>query len=190
MKAAVLLVLVIVAVAGCVGQEAAPVTPPAAPPAPPGAPPAAPPAAVADFREIQLRDVGTGAAFRLADFSGKVVVVETFAVWCPLCLDQQREIRSAEQSLGSADVVSISLDIDPNEDEARVLGHIQRNGFTWRFAVAPTELSRQLRDMFGLNVLNPPSTPIVILDREQQPHLLRYGIKRADEIQAEVLKYL
>jgi thiol-disulfide isomerase/thioredoxin len=143
-----------------------------------------------DYRDITLKDVSTGQTFKLSDFEGKVVVLETMAVWCPLCLDQQREIQKAEQSLASEGVVSISLDIDPNEDEARVSGHIQRNGFTWRFAVSTPEISRQLRDAFGLSVLNPPSTPVIIFDRQQQPHLLRFGIKPASELEGEIRKYL
>ncbi len=187
MKSAIFLILAVVAAAGCVGQlpsgtgtdqptggEIGGESPQTAP----------------DYKEFELRDVSSGELFKLSDFEGKVVVLETFAVWCPLCLEQQRHIEQAEQQLASDDVISVSLDIDPNEDEARVRGHLERNGFGWRFAVAPRELSRALSDAFGANVLNPPSTPVIIIDRNGDSHLLRYGIKSAADIVSEVSKYL
>jgi hypothetical protein len=112
------------------------------------------------------------------------------AVWCPLCTQQQREIRDAESLLASSDVISVSADTDKNEDEAKLRTYVQNQGFTWRFAVAPAEFSQQLGDTFGFNVLNPPSTPVIIFDKNNEPHLLRYGIKGADELVAEINKYL
>ena len=188
------LLFVVVAIAGCVGQTTETTTPTqpsiTEPTAPTPSAPAETPTEPTSYLDIPLRDVRTGETFKLSDFSGKVVVIETMAVWCPLCTDQQRQIRAAEAALASEDVVSVSLDIDPNEDDARLLGHVERQGFLWRFAVAPTEVSKQLRDNFGLNVLNPPSTPVIILDRQQTPHLLRFGIKSSSELQGEIQKYL
>lgn len=187
MKAIAILVLVaVLAASGCIGQAPVPETG-MSEAAVPGAGQQPAEQGILDF---ELRDVRTGQAFKLSDFGGKVVVVEAFAVWCPLCLDQQREIKKAEERLASPDVVSVSLDVDPNEDEARVLGHLQRNGFGWRFAISPPEMSKLLADEFGFNVLNPPSTPIIIIDRQQQSHLLRFGVKPASELITEIQKYL
>jgi cytochrome oxidase Cu insertion factor (SCO1/SenC/PrrC family) len=182
----IVLLLSMVAVAGCVGQQPAG---PSETQQPSSGGEIAPPS-VTDYRDFQLSDVATGSMFKLSDFQGKVVVLETFAVWCPLCLEQQREIQKAESQLNSPDVISVSLDIDPNEDEARVQGHLDRNGFTWRFAVAPREMARALSDEFGFNVLNPPSTPVIIIDRSGVSHLLPFGIKSSATMVAELQKYL
>jgi hypothetical protein len=64
---------------------------------------------------------------------------------------------------GEDDVVHISLDTDPNEDEAKVREHIERNGFGWYFAVAPEELTKALIDEFGLTVVSAPSAPVVFI---------------------------
>ncbi|MFQ5945032.1 MAG: TlpA family protein disulfide reductase [Anaerolineae bacterium] len=138
---------------------------------------------------ISLTDVRSGETFALADFRGRVVVVETMAVWCPLCLDQAREIRQANLRFGD-EVAFVSLDVDVNESADLLREHATRNGLDWRWAVAPRELARALADAFGMAILNPPSTPVVILDRAQQPHLLRFGIKPASELIQEIEAYL
>lgn len=140
------------------------------------------------WRDILLRDVATDKSFRISDFKGKVVVLETMGVWCPTCVRQQIEAAKLHDSLGD-EVVFITLDVDPNEDEARVQGHLDRYGFDWLFAISPIDLSRQLEAEFGTTILNVTSTPIVILDREQEAHLLRYGLKSAEEIGREIAKY-
>lgn len=140
--------------------------------------------------DTELRDVNSGQTFKLRDFEGKVVVLEFMAVWCPTCLEQQREIKAAEEQLARDDIVSVSLDVDPNEDATRLLGHTQRNDLGWRFALSPPEMTRALQDEFGANVLNVPLAPVAIIDREQNIHLLRFGVKRADELVTEIEKYL
>ncbi|MBI2578849.1 MAG: TlpA family protein disulfide reductase [Candidatus Aenigmarchaeota archaeon] len=143
-----------------------------------------------DWRNVSLKDIRNGSSFMLGDFRGKVVVMESMAVWCPLCAEQQREIQKAEQQLSNEDVVSVSIDIDPNEDEAKLLSYVQKSGFSWRFAVAPREFSQSLSKQYGALVLNPPSTPVIIIDKNSEPHPLRYGIKKSDELVNEIKKYM
>lgn len=42
----------------------------------------------------ELTDVNTGETFTPLDFTGNPVLLESFAVWCPVCLSQQRHIGS------------------------------------------------------------------------------------------------
>src|SRR6185369_5196832 len=66
-----------------------------------------------------LTDVRSGKTFSLNDFKGKVVLVETMAVWCSNCRTQQQEIKALHEKLGMQDdLVTLSLDIDTNENEA------------------------------------------------------------------------
>ena len=141
------------------------------------------------WRDVSLRDVATDESFKISDFKGKVVVLETMSVWCSTCTEQQTEIAQAQDSLGD-EVVFITLEIDANEHEATVLEHADRHGFGWFFAISPLELSSQLEAEFGTNFLNPSSSPILVLDVEQGAHLLRYGHKSAEELIGDIARYL
>ncbi|MEW5939140.1 MAG: redoxin family protein, partial [Chloroflexota bacterium] len=117
------------------------------------------------------------------DFKGKVVLVEAMAVWCTKCYQQQEQIRALHGLLaGNADFVSVTLDIDPNEDLAAVQAHVSRGGFDWLYAVAPPEVSRELGALYGAQFLNPPSVPILLIDRHGVATPLPFGVKSAEQL--------
>jgi thiol-disulfide isomerase/thioredoxin len=134
---------------------------------------------------IELTDIRTGEKFRIRDFRGRPVLVETFAVWCPKCLSQQREIKKIMESEGDA-ILHVALDTDPNEDESKVKRHIESNGFDWYYAVSPNELTQELISDYGLSVVNAPSTPIILVCEDQSTRYLEGGIKSADKLVSEV----
>jgi thiol-disulfide isomerase/thioredoxin len=126
-----------------------------------------------------LVDVHSGESFRIIDFN-KPVLVETFAVWCPTCKRQQDEIKRLHDEIGDS-VISVSLDVDPNENEVNVIGHLERYGYEWIFAVAPVEVSQDLVDNFGVGVVNAPSTPVILVCNGEA-RLLRTGVKSSEEL--------
>lgn len=144
----------------------------------------APPTASA-WMDIELTDVATGQTFKISDFKGKPVLLESFAVWCPTCLAQQKEIKKVKQSEGDA-IIHISLDTDPNEDADKIREHMERNGLDWYFVVAPIELTNALIDEFGLAVVNAPSAPVILISEDQSARLLRSGVKSADDLLSEI----
>lgn len=130
-----------------------------------------------------LTDVRTGQTFSIQDFKGKVVLVEPMAVWCPKCLQQQRQVQALHAQLGDRDdFISIGLGIDPNEDAAKLKDFVENQGFDWLYAVSPSDVSRDLSSLYGANFLNPPSTPMLLVDRHGAVHTLPFGIKSADEL--------
>jgi thiol-disulfide isomerase/thioredoxin len=130
-----------------------------------------------------LTDVRTGQTFSIQDFKGRVILVEAMAVWCSKCLQQQKEVQALRARLGNRDdFVAIGLDIDPNEDSEKLKTFTESQGFDWRYAVSPADVSRELASLYGANFLNPPSTPILVVDRHGNTHLLPFGIKSADEL--------
>lgn len=138
-----------------------------------------------------LTDVHTGETFNIQDFQGKVVLVETLAQWCTNCLQQQKQVLELHRQLGERDdFISLGLDIDPNEDAVTLKNYIERNGFTWRYAVSPIEVSREISQLYGDQFLNPPSTPMLIIDRTGEVHLLPFGIKSASELQSALEPFL
>jgi hypothetical protein len=136
---------------------------------------------------VPLVDVHTDATFSIEDFRGQVVLVETMAVWCSNCLRQQREVQALHAALGDRqDFRSIALDIDPYEDAGILRDFAVKNGFDWHYAVAPSALANQLGTLYGQQFLNPPSTPILLIDRHGVVHPLPFGIKSTGDLQNSV----
>ena len=147
--------------------------------------------AAPDWFSTELTDVNTGSTFKINDFKGKVVLVETMAQWCPSCKRQQMEVKSLIEKLGMpADLVVIALDTDPNEDQDSLKTYASNNGFDWVYAVAPAEVSREISNLYGVQFINPPSTPILIIDRKGEAHPLPFGIKSADDLMKSIEMYL
>jgi cytochrome oxidase Cu insertion factor (SCO1/SenC/PrrC family) len=139
----------------------------------------------------ELTEVSTGQSFRIADFAGQVVLLETMATWCPTCRQQGNEVKKLHEALGSFDtVVSVSLDVDPNEDEALLAKYAAGSSFGWRFAVAPKQLGSDLAALYGPNFLNPPYAPMLIVDRGQVVHPLPDYLKSADSLRQALDPYL
>lgn len=130
-----------------------------------------------------LTNAVTGQTFTINDFKGKVVLVETMAMWCPNCKKQQAQVKALHEQLGMRDdFVSIGLDIDLNEKATDLKGYAESNGFDWVYAVATADVAQDISKQYGDQFLNPPSTPIVIIDRHGEAHPMPFGIKSADEL--------
>jgi len=144
-----------------------------------------------EWFDIELTDAQTGETFTMNDFAGKVVLVETMAMWCPTCLFQANEVRKMHKLLDNPDdVISISLDVDVHEDEAALKDYIKEYGFEWRFAIAPLEVARALGNLYNAEYLNPPLSPMLIIDRNGEVHQLEYGKKSADKLFASVQPFI
>lgn len=133
---------------------------------------------------VKLTDVTTGEVFRLADYAGQVIIIETMAIWCPNCLVQQRAVDAALAELGSAKVRYVVLDVDLNEDAAALADYRVEGGFTGEFVVAGIPVARALAEEFGAQILNPPLTPIIIVSTDGSATLTDYGRHTSEEIVA------
>ena len=154
-------------------------------------PPPEPESKTPEWFDFELTDVQTGGTFTMNDYAGKVVLVETMAMWCPNCLFQANEVRKMHKLLDHPDdVVSVSLDVDVNEDEASLKDYTEEYGFEWHFAVAPLEVARALGNLYSAQYLNPPLSPMLIIDRDGKVHQLEYGHKDAETLFESVKPYL
>ena len=132
---------------------------------------------------VSFADARTGQAFSINDFKGKVVLVETLAMWCSNCKQQQEQVKALHTLLGERDdFISLGLDIDSNENAADLKGYVESNGFDWMYTVATKDVAREFSELYGDQFLNPPSTPMLIIDRHGVAHPLPFGIKSADEL--------
>ncbi|HEX5827646.1 MAG TPA: hypothetical protein VFY23_09010 [Candidatus Limnocylindrales bacterium] len=139
-------------------ESAASSSPPAAA-ASPG--PAADALAGRAWATAELVDVTTGESFRIADLAGKTIFVESMAIWCTNCRQQQERFTEALAQLDPAEVAYVVLTVDPGESAEDLARYKDERGFTGRYAVAGTELSRALVADFGPNGINPPSVPLI-----------------------------
>jgi thiol-disulfide isomerase/thioredoxin len=139
------------------------------------------------WMDYELKDIRTNKTFKINDFKGKPVLLESFAVWCPTCLTQQKEIKKLKDLEGDS-IIHISLDTDPNEDAAKVKGHFDQHGFVWYFAIPPKDMTQDLIKEFGLTFVSAPSAPVALICPDQSTRFLRNGVKSADDLKNEVQK--
>lgn len=143
------------------------------------------------YFSVELIDASSGTPFRINDYKGKVVLVETLAMWCSNCFRQQTQVKALHDLLGERDdFISLGLDIDPNEVREDLKGYVESNGFDWLYAVAPAEVAREISQLYGAQFLNPPSTPMFIIDRDGEVYTLPFGIKSAEELQSALQPFL
>jgi thiol-disulfide isomerase/thioredoxin len=169
--------------ASVASAEASPITPSSHSPGSPGASAPEPsdlqPVIEAAWAQAELTDVATGETFRIADLAGRVVIVETMAIWCTKCFAQQGEVYSALEGLDSERVAYILLDVDPNETGPALAEYRSRNGFSGTYAIAGLETARALAADFGDQVLNPPSTPMIVIGVDGRITFTEFGHKPA-----------
>lgn len=130
-----------------------------------------------------LTNVETGQTFRIADFvaSGKVVFLETMAIWCTKCLAQQIEATAAFKELDPARVEWIAIDVESSETAEALARYREQNGFPFTYVIADAEFARALVDEFGEIVLSPPSVNIIVIGTDGRITQLR-GHKSAEEL--------
>jgi hypothetical protein len=147
--------------------------------------------AIPGWFSASLTDVRSGEPFTISDLKGKVVLVETMAMWCSNCLRQQKQVLELHSLIGERDdFISLGLDIDPNEVSQALQAYTDKNEFTWRYAVSPAHVSREIGQLYGDQFLNPPSTPMLIIDRQGQAHPLPFGIKDAQSLMEALQPFL
>ena len=128
------------------------------------------------WRTTELTDVRSGETFAVDGFE-QPVILQSFAVWCPKCERQSDALSDVDDS-----VTVVGLNTDPNEDAGKVRQHAEDNGFDWRFAVAPTEMTESLVDEFGTTVTNAPSTPVIVACQGGGSTFMSGGINPPEEI--------
>jgi len=136
------------------------------------------------WKDFELQDVRTKEIFKISDFSDEIVLLESFAVWCPTCKQQQDQIKELIEE--GSDAVHISIDTDPNEDAARVIEHANRYSYNWRYVVFPALATLSLVDDFGVGIVNAPRVPVLLICPGEEPRLLKSGIKTSEELKTEI----
>jgi len=148
------------------------------PEAQPGNTPLPPPA----WLSIELTDVATGKTFTINDFKGKVVLVESMAIWCPNCLRQAQHLKDLRAIYGPDDLVVVTLDIDLKEDATMLAEYAKKYGFDWSFAVAPLALMRDVGNSYGALFMDPTLSPTLVVDRKGEVFKMGFGEKKSEDM--------
>jgi hypothetical protein len=131
---------------------------------------------------IELTDVRTGAVFSLSSFPDQPVLIQTFTLTCPVCMQQQKEITRLHDS-GKVSFVMVGLDIDPNGNTASLRSYTEEKGYYGVYARSPPEMTRLLIDRFGTPVLTPSQAPLILICRDGTATFLPPGIKNVDQLE-------
>ena len=110
--------------------------------------------------------------FRLADFEGKVVVINLWASWCGPCRREVPEYEAVRKAYVDRDVVFIGLTTeDPRSDSERVRRFVRDVNFGFRLGWADREIARVLMD--GRNSV--PQTVVIDSNRRIVSHWNGYA---------------
>jgi thiol-disulfide isomerase/thioredoxin len=151
-------------------------TPPIQPPVNPEPPPktTAPPAPLLfipeRLLERKIKGIDKG-DFRLADFHGKVVVINLWASWCGPCRREVPDYEKVRKSYTGQDVEFVALTTeDPDDADADVKRFLRSVNFGFRLGWADRELARSL--MNGRSSI--PQTIVIDSDGRVVKHWTGY----------------
>jgi thiol-disulfide isomerase/thioredoxin len=123
------------------------------------------------LRERQIKTLDNG-SFRLADFQGKVVVINLWASWCGPCRREVPEYEKVRKAYQGRDVEFIGLTTeDPRTSSDRVNKFLRDVSFGFRLGWADRELARTL--MNGRNSI--PQTLVIDADGRIVNHWTGYS---------------
>lgn len=129
----------------------------------------------------ELVNARTGETFKIGDFAGKPIYIETFATWCPNCQEQLTAIQEA--SATTSDVTFIALSIEGDISDEALKMYADDNSFSnIVFAKATPEVLESLVADFGADITNPPSTPHFFISSTGEASELITGIEDANKI--------
>lgn len=130
------------------------------------------------WQATTLEDVTTGEQFVIAEID-QPVVMHAFATWCSTCKRQQETLAEVHSSVGD-EATFVDITIDENDDPDAIRNHAEDNGFDWRFAVAPNEMTSELVDEYGQQVAIAPQSPVIVVCPDSSTQTLSKGASTED----------
>ena len=100
--------------------------------------------------ERKIKTIDDSKTFRLADFQGKVMVINIWASWCGPCRREVPEYeRVRKDYAGNENVEFIGLTVDDSVDAPKVARFVRETGFSFRLGWAEEDMARVLMNNRG-----------------------------------------
>jgi peroxiredoxin len=135
--------------------------------------------------DFQLRDVAN-ATHTLAQYKGKVVLVNFWATWCQPCMVEMPHLEAMHRELGPKGLVVLGISADAARDASKVKPLVTQKGITYPILLDPQTTV--------VSMFNPAKTmPFnVLVDRSGAIASQHAGYNPGDEVKLkeEILKLL
>jgi thiol-disulfide isomerase/thioredoxin len=129
--------------------------------------------------ELSLRDL-SGAKQSIADYRGKILVLNFWATWCGPCREELPMLNAAERRYAPKGVVFVEASLDGRKDSRQIPAFLAEEGVDFPVWVgADTDTLKKL----GLGKIIPAT---LILDREGKAVGRLLGEARHDELTARL----
>jgi thiol-disulfide isomerase/thioredoxin len=100
------------------------------------------------WADVRLHD---GRTLRAAELTGRTVVVEFWATWCPFCKKQNPYLQQLHERHGGKDLTVLTFSIDRSAEE--VATYLKQHGYTFAAAMAGAQSAQLFPRRKGLPVV-------------------------------------
>ena len=129
--------------------------------------------------ELSLKDL-SGAKHSIADYRGKVLVLNFWATWCGPCREDLPKLYAVEEQYASKGVVFIEASLDEKRDEKKIPGFLAKERVEFPVWVGASANTLKKLDLGKII----PAT--LIIDREGKAVSRLLGEARHDELTARL----
>jgi thiol-disulfide isomerase/thioredoxin len=130
-----------------------------------GAGPAQNERAIAEAFDVPISRLD-GTTFKLADFKGKVMLVDFWATFCPPCVKQAPQLAELNKRYRDRGFEVIGLTSDEKSDQAKVEEFIKRAGINYTIGYANNWVSRAFLRWTEDNSGSPPLPQLFLISRD------------------------
>ena len=99
-----------------------------------------------------------GSRIRLADFSGKVILLSFWATWCPTCRREMPVLDKLQKEYSDAGLIVIGMNRNDQDEYREVKAFVQKHGYSYRQAWSSYKYTQHFK------VKTLPTT--VLIDRQ------------------------